>query len=126
MSATGDRLLGEQRAVGLGAVLRATYAFTPRLTLQAFGQVFTDTVDYHAFSMAPATVSRVRLADLVAAADPTEDPDEDGASLASTVVLRWEWRLGSTAFLVYSRAQERGGGPAADAVLFKLSYFWAH
>jgi hypothetical protein len=126
MSPTGDWLLGEQRAVGLGAVLRATYAFTPHLTLQAFGQVFTDTVDYHSFSTAPGSADRVRLAELMTAPDPTDDPDEDGASLASTVVLRWEWRLGSTAFLVYSRAQERGGGPASDAVLFKFSYFWAH
>jgi hypothetical protein len=52
-------------------------------------------------------------------------------------VLRWEYRLGSTLFLVYSRAQaaDRPGGgaldtasavraPATDVLLLKLSYWW--
>jgi len=117
---------GRQRATGLGAVVRASYAFSPRLTLQAFGQVYAGALDYHDFATAPAAARRVRLADLVAAPDPAADPDGDDTTLNVTAVLRWGWRLGSTAHLVYSRAQARdGNGTAAtDSVLAKLSYWW--
>lgn len=64
------------------------------------------------------------------------------AVLNANVVLRWEWRLGSTLYLVYTRAQSpaiglgpgekaqldigaalRGG--AADVFLVKCSLWWA-
>ena len=55
--------------------------------------------------------------------------------LDATLVARWEYRPGSTAFLVYSHAQTPADGtgfqpgalvhgPAADAVLLKLSWAW--
>ncbi|HYO65003.1 MAG TPA: hypothetical protein VEU33_02870 [Archangium sp.] len=65
------------------------------------------------------------------------------AALNLNLVLRWEYRLGSTLFLVYSRAQHEGpspkggtppatllpgnlfSGPANDAVLVKWSYGWS-
>jgi hypothetical protein len=62
--------------------------------------------------------------------------------LNTNVVLRWEYTLGSTIFLVYTRSQVPsvllGPGenaslspssvsraPAADVILLKLTYFWA-
>jgi hypothetical protein len=58
------------------------------------------------------------------------------------VVLRWEYTLGSTLFLVYTRSQvpavmltsgeaanlnlsSVSRAPAADVVLLKPTYFWA-
>ncbi len=57
-------------------------------------------------------------------------------ALNATIVGRWEYQPGSTAFLVYSHAQipsEDGTGfdarsvsrgPAQDVVLLKLSWAW--
>jgi hypothetical protein len=57
-------------------------------------------------------------------------------ALNATVVGRWEYRPGSTAFLVYSHAQSPLGdratydpgalvrGPKQDVVLLKLSWAW--
>jgi hypothetical protein len=63
------------------------------------------------------------------------------AALNVNIVLRWEYRLGSTAYLVYTRAQTPvttvnvGAGTldlgrlsrsssAADVIMLKLSYWW--
>jgi hypothetical protein len=70
------------------------------------------------------------------------NPDFEEGVLNLNVVLRWEYTLGSTLFLVYTRSQvpavtlgagEAAGlsvasvsrAPAADVVLVKLTYFWA-
>jgi len=67
--------------------------------------------------------------------DPAGYDGREG-TLAATVVGRWEYRPGSTAFLVYSHAQSPSTdgvtyapsalvrGPAADVVLLKLSWAW--
>lgn len=69
------------------------------------------------------------------------NPDFSDAALNANIVLRWEYLLGSTIYLVYTRAQspriellpgQRGGvdigglgrAPATDTVLLKLSYFF--
>jgi hypothetical protein len=140
--ATGaDHLFARQRALALGGTLRATYTFTPRLTLQVYSQLFVDAVHYHDFSSAPASDREIRLAALVPAAAPAENPDEQDGALNASAVLRWEWRLGSTLFLVYTHAQAYAApvispmsdvelrlpaaatlrAPAADALLVKLS-----
>jgi hypothetical protein len=127
----------------VGATLRASYTFTPRLTLQTFAQLFLAAVHFTDFRQAPRTVgSRIRRGDLapLAAAPPT-DADFEEAALNVNVVLRWEYRLGSTLFVVYSRSQvpsvalgsdeaalrlsSVGAGPAVDTVLVKLSFWWA-
>ena len=69
------------------------------------------------------------------------NPDFEQGVLNVNVVLRWEYRLGSIAYLVYTRAQTPATmllsgeaaslnlgavrrAPAADVVLVKLSYWW--
>jgi hypothetical protein len=71
------------------------------------------------------------------------NPDFEEGALNLNVVLRWEYRLGSIAYLVYTRSQapavmlmpgEIGNlsfgavtrAPAADVIMLKLSYFWTH
>ncbi|HET6279407.1 MAG TPA: DUF5916 domain-containing protein, partial [Polyangia bacterium] len=147
---TVDRLLGttsyvfgRQRARSLGATLRASYTFTPELSLQTYAQLFLAAVHYSDFSRAaPAGFrGRIHLADLTPTTT-TRNPDLQSATLNINVVLRWEYRLGSTLFLVYTRAQNppvsltTGSDPrldpqplarpgsSVDVVLLKLAYWW--
>ena len=46
--------------------------------------------------------------------------DKDRATLNVNVVLRWEYRLGSTLFVVYTRAQDPALVPAANGVGFQV------
>ena len=145
-AADGQYLFGRLEAKSIGAVLRATYTFTPRLTLQTFGQLFLASGHYSSPSSvqtdpaAPRPV--VHLSELrPLAAAPTTNPDFQEGSLNVSVVLRWEYSLGSTLYLVYTRSQSPavtlGSGedphlsftsvrraPAADVFLAKLTYWW--
>jgi hypothetical protein len=146
-SASPERFFGRLHARSAGATLRASYTFTPRLSLQAYGQLFLGAWHYTDFATMPAGTApgaRIRLSELTptlgTAAGPT-DADYEQAALNVQVVLRWEYRLGSTLFLVYSRSQapavnlqgapaalrigDIGSVPAADMVLLKLSLWWA-
>jgi hypothetical protein len=95
--------------------------------------------DFTTFSGPPRSV--VHLSDLAPGGPPPADPDFEEAALNVNVVLRWEYRVGSTLFLVYSRSQtpslalEPGQvpvldvgaalrAPAADVFLTKLTYWW--
>jgi hypothetical protein len=134
---------GRLLARSFGATLRASYTFTPRLSLQAFAQLFLSSGHYSDFSSAPVMPgSRIRLGDLTPLATPPINADFQQAALNANVVLRWEYRLGSTLFLVYSRSQipnvplDPGETaalrlsavnrvPAVDVILLKLSFWWA-
>ena len=135
---------GRQRASSAGATLRTSYTFTPRLSLQTYTQLFLTAEHYDSFFDAPRGPGvRVRLTDLTPyAGGPILDADYEEAALNMNVVLRWEYRLGSTLFLVYSRSQAPAVGlasgepaalrfgdvtrvPAIDMLLVKLSFWWA-
>ena len=45
---------------------------------------------------------------------PPPNPDSDRATLNVNLVLRWEYRLGSTLFVVYTRAQDPASDPVAE------------
>jgi len=99
-------LLAQQHARSVSATLRSTYAFTPYLTLQAYAQLFAAGVSYSNPSRALAGPGKslVRLADLTPALNadlpPNANDRQAGANLQ--VILRWEWRTGSTFYLVYA------------------------
>jgi hypothetical protein len=144
-SASGDYVFGELQAKSIGTTLRATYTFTPRLTLQAYGQFllasghYTNLTTYPRDPATPRPV--VRLVDMRPFTGAIDNPDFVDGVLNVNVVFRWEYRLGSIAYLVYTRSQspdvqlEPGQaakllfsnvsrGPAVDVVLLKLSYWW--
>jgi hypothetical protein len=152
VGAADDYLFGRLLAKSAGVTLRATYTFTPRLTLQTYAQLFLASGHYSDFSVVsrrappPGPAPEIRLGDLAASRNPafmpTANPDFEEAALNVNLVLRWEYRLGSTLFLVYSRSQiptvdlspgQTGQlnpsaisrGAAVDVVLLKLSYWWA-
>jgi len=121
----------EQRTLSVSA--RANWTFTPALSLELFAQPFVSTGRYRRFQEYLRPRSGVRVAfdsaQLAVTArdaagrpaayrlDPDRDPATPGFAFASpdfsvrslrgNAVLRWEYRPGSTLFLVWQ--QERGG-----------------
>ncbi len=138
----GRHLFGDLDPRAMSLTLRQLLVLTPRLTLQAYAQVFSAYGRYGPFYEASAGPNRrLLLTDL----RPTQidfDPNFHEAALNLNVVLRWEYRLGSTLFFVYTRAQselppEAGSprrtelfphqlmqGPTTDMWLIKWSYQW--
>jgi hypothetical protein len=102
-------ILAPQQARSLSATLRATYSFTPYLTLQTYAQLFTAGVSYGGPLRAVVEPGRrtVRLDELrpATAADQPDagsDSNERQVGLNVNLILRWEWRTGSTFYLVYA------------------------
>jgi hypothetical protein len=114
----GTPVFGKLKARSVGVTARSTLTFTPRLTLQAYAQLFLADGRYSAPSQAPAGTRVVRLADLAPAAAFPEDPGFEESVLNVNVVLRWEYALGSTLFLVYTHSER------AHVGLLKISYWW--
>ena len=146
-SAPPNDYFGKLAAKNLSVTLRASYTFTPRLTLQAYAQAFLASGHFSDIrNPMPATGSKVLLASLAAPPAgppivPVTNPDFEEAALNVNVVFRWEYRLGSTLYLVYTRSQipqvanlmgnatlaprAFEHGAATDVILLKLSYWWA-
>ena len=101
-----EYLLAAQQTRSISTTLRATWAFTPRLTLQAYTQLFIAGIAYGTPFRAIAGPGRqlVRL-DALAPARPEDRAPAAGdrsAALDLNLILRWEWRTGSTLYLVYA------------------------
>ncbi|RJS27592.1 hypothetical protein DRW03_03470 [Corallococcus sp. H22C18031201] len=136
-------LLGNLQSNYLSMTVRQQWVLRPNLTLQGYAQLFTDYGIYGPFF--EATSDEERTAIRFAALRPTEGQADDfyDTALNLSLVLRWEYRLGSTFFFVYTRSQQGlkvfddermpttllprnlGSGPATDAVMLKWSYYWA-
>jgi hypothetical protein len=115
-------LFAPQDSRSVSATLRGTYAFSPTLTLQAYAQLFTAGIAYHAplrYQAAPGR-ERVHLADLTPALPEDQAPDLDDrqAGLNVNLILRWEWSLGSTLYLVYAHATSTDFTPPARGLDF--------
>jgi hypothetical protein len=112
----------------LFADLRLTYLFTPDLSLEMYAEPFASSGRYHGFGELPAARARrlrpldgdttrvvrrgssteVRLGEQSVTVD-----DFNVRSFRSNAVLRWEWRPGSTLYLVWQ--QDRSGDRARIA-----------
>jgi hypothetical protein len=125
-----------QDATSFGVTTRAIWTLQRDLTLQAYVQALLATIRYRDALVADPLDRVVGLDDLRPGTfDPSMYDTREGA-LNATAVARWEYRPGSTAFLVYSHAQvptddnatwEPGAlvhGPQQDVVLLKLSWAW--
>jgi hypothetical protein len=147
-----EYLFADLTAPDLSITLRQQLVLTPRLTLQAYAQLFTSAGRYGRFRVATPRGGKIRFRDLKETSGSPDqlgywdNPDFRSGTLMVNVVLRWEYRLGSTLFLVYSRAQEElgypddahdpsppdtlgprllGPGPTSDVFLVKWSYWWS-
>jgi hypothetical protein len=110
-----------QNAASVGATLRAAFTFTPELSLQWYAQLFLTRVHYGPyFMLARPKGAVVRLADLDMPDTAAPMADTQSATLNVNVVLRWEYHLGSTLFVVYTRAQNPALTPSASGATFEV------
>jgi Domain of unknown function (DUF5916)/Carbohydrate family 9 binding domain-like len=143
----------------LGVSLRANVTFTPALTLEVYARPFfgTGRFDNPKELRAPRTFQFARYEDIgtvesddhewvidpdgAGPADEFELDDEDFTfrSLRGNAVLRWEWRPGSTLFLVWQQQRESevalgdlrlgrefrrlAATPPRNVFMFKVSYW---
>ncbi|MGZ3460515.1 MAG: DUF5916 domain-containing protein, partial [Archangium sp.] len=125
------------------ATLRQQWVVTPKLTLQAYAQLFTTYGAYGAYyeGVSDAAHTPIRLASLKPVERENTDDYHD-VGLNVNVVLRWEYRLGSTLYVVYTRGQQRLpvaegvhpphtllpqgllAGAANDALMVKWAWYW--
>lgn len=94
-----DNVYGRLKRNVLNIAVRANYAFSRTMTLEAFLQPFVAVGDYSdirklarpsSFDFSPVTID--------------SDPDFNRKSLRGTMVFRWEYMPGSTLFVVWNRA----------------------
>ncbi len=157
---TPHYVLGRLEQQTLLARMRLNYTITPRMSLQLYGEPFLSAGDYRRFKEA-ADVRADAYRDRFAALDPARvteamgqlqiDTDGDGASdlavrrpdfqlgsLLTNLVFRWEYRPGSSVYLIWSQSREGTEGDGvldrgdlggvftsrgAHVVLVKLSYW---
>ena len=122
-----DYRFAVQNATSVGLTVRAAYTFTPELSLQFYTQLFLAAVHYGAYFVYPKTAFRERVpfTALAPAGAPSVNPDTEQATLNVNLVLRWEYRLGSTLFLVYTRAQTPAlVVPPGESAEFHLAPIW--
>lgn len=134
-----DDIFGEQDMERFDVTLRGTVNFTRDLTLQVYAQPFMASVDYKNFKkLIPP--DGYEYVDSSVYDEKVEEPDFNWSSLNSNIVLRWEYRPGSTLFLVWSQARDASTGygnfefnrdwdtlfksAAVNTVLVKLNYWW--
>jgi hypothetical protein len=138
-------LLGLLDSHYLSLTLRQQWVIQPRLTLQVYGQLFTAYGDYGQLyeGVSDAARSPIRFSALTPVEGSSDSFNFYDTALNLNVVLRWEYRLGSTLFLVYTRSQQglpapsgevppatlapKGlfSGPSTDAVLLKWTWYWS-
>jgi hypothetical protein len=127
---------GELRQTTAALVARLSYTFTPDLTVQLYAQPFLSAGSYRGLKEVAAPRAR-RLADRFrpfapgelrtadggetyevdrdadGAADYTfENPDFSAREFQSNAVLRWEYRPGSTLFVVWTQGRDATDEPS--------------
>lgn len=136
-------LFGYQDPLFLSLTLRQQVVITPRLTFQVYAQLFSGAVRYGPF-FAGSLASKAALpADALTATAYDGNANGHASALNLNAVLRWEYRLGSTLFFVYTHSQQERAlmtgetpsasllpsqlfkGPASDTFLIKFTYWWS-
>lgn len=125
-----------QRTVGLRT--RVNYTVTPALSIQVYAEPFVSAGEYSNFKALADGRSR-DYAQRYAPAAYAGNPDFNYRSFRTTNVLRWEYKPGSTLFVVWQQGRERtvdrgsfdfsrdfGGvfaAPARNVFLVKWAYW---
>lgn len=136
-----DDIFGEQEMERFDMTIRATYTFTRDLTLQVYAQPFMAAVDYKNFKkLVPP--DDFEYVDRTVYDEAEEEPDFKWKSFNSNVVLRWEYRPGSTLFLVWTQNRDTWNQGMGDfrfrrdwndmfdvypnsTFLVKVNYWWS-
>ena len=98
---------------------RFNYTLTPNLSIQLYAQPFVSAGDYSAFKQ----IANPRSTDYTARFSPyaydtaaNGDPNFNVKSFRTTNVLRWEYKPGSTLFVVWQQARENDAVPGGFRV----------
>jgi hypothetical protein len=118
--------------------LRVNYTMTPNLSLQIYGQPFVSSGRYVTYKELVDGRAE-RYEDRYAPYAYADDADFSVLSFRTTNVLRWEYRPGSTIFVVWQQGREGQGvpghfdlrsdysdmfsTPAANTLLIKMAYW---
>jgi hypothetical protein len=135
-------VFGLQHPKFVSVTLRQQLVFTPRLSAQIYAQYFASVITYGStfYGTSIAGKRQVALSDL-APVTYAGGADSRESVLNLNAVLRWEYRLGSTLYLVYTRSQSElpagagpipvglapsglFAGPVDQTVLVKWTYWW--
>jgi Domain of unknown function (DUF5916)/Carbohydrate family 9 binding domain-like len=95
--------------------LRVNYTMTPNLSLQLYGQPFVSTGHYVTYKELVDGRAE-RYEDRYARYDYNGNADFSVLSFRTTNVLRWEYRPGSTLFVVWQQGREGSGVPGRFAL----------
>jgi hypothetical protein len=93
---------------------RLNYTMSPTLSLQLYAQPFVSGGDYAGFKELAdgrATEYARRFTPIANAVDLVGDPNFNVKSFRTTNVLRWEYKPGSTLFVVWQQARENDAVP---------------
>jgi hypothetical protein len=140
-SVDGTAVFREEIPEFVSVTLRQGLVFTPRLSAQVYAQLFASAIRFRGGFWGAPLAGRRRLN--ISELQPVSyagDPATHDAVGNVNAVLRWEYRLGSTLFLVYTRSQtelpvESGPapsglgptrlfrGPLTESFLVKWSYW---
>ncbi len=139
----GNAIFGNQDPMFLSLTLRQQMVITPVLTFQVYAQLFSGAVRYSSFYAAPLADRTEIAAVALAPASYGGNPNGHAAALNVNAVLRWEYRLGSTIYFVYSHSQQERAllpgeavptgvfpsqlfaGPGSDTFLVKWTYWFS-
>ena len=123
------RVYANSKQVTKDITLRLNWTFSPDLTLQCFMQPFYADMNYEKFFqlLTPNTMD-LETYDYLAQA---ENPDFTINNTVGTIVLRWQYRPGSTFYLVYNLNESRFYSPVdeawtlegSNAIFVKLNYW---
>ena len=121
---------------------RLNYTLTPNLSIQLYAQPFVSAGDYSGFKQIanPRSLDyNARYAPYAYDTAANGDPDFNVKSFRTTNVLRWEYKPGSTLFVVWQQARENDdvpggfnagrdignifGAPPKNVFLVKLAYW---
>ena len=130
-------VFGELRQRTSSMTLRLNYTFTPTLSLQLYGQPFVSAGHYDGYK--EMVDGRAPYASRYAPFDYAGSGDFKVLSFRTTNVMRWEFKPGSTLFVVWQQGREgfRQDGlfrfgrdyrdvfstPSSNALLVKLAYW---
>ena len=102
----------EQQTVAM--TLRFNYTMSPNLSLQLYGEPFVSGGTYDGFKevVDPRNpVSALRYAPFAYDLTTNDNPNFNVKSFRTTNVLRWEYKPGSTLFVVWQQARENDAVP---------------
>jgi len=118
--------------------IRANYTVTPNLSVQVYAQPFVSSGNYAQFKEL-VNGRALNYDDRYAPYPYAGSPDFKALSFRTTNVMRWEYKPGSTLFVVWQRAAEGPGQPSgfhygqdfgdvfstpsSNALLVKLAYW---